>query len=116
MKRAEKAGEIGARLGGAVSRGRQIEMIVDGRPIHAFEGESVAAALLAAGVRALRVTARRGEPRGMFCGIGICFDCVMSIDGLPNTRACQTPARAGMRIESQKGNGSWNDQGHGHQG
>ena len=82
-------------------------ILVDGQPLVAFEGESVAAALLASGRRALRTTARRGEPRGMYCGIGTCFDCVMTVDGRPNVRTCQTPVRAGMRVESQRGEGSW---------
>lgn len=92
---------------GAVSRGVAVEIVVDGFPVLAFEGESVAAALLAAGRRALRITARQGEPRGIYCGIGVCFDCVMTIDGRPNVRTCQTAVRAGMRIESQKGDGVW---------
>ncbi len=95
------------RIDGAVRRGPEIEIVVDGLPIRAFEGECVAAALLASGRRTLRTTARRGEPRGMYCGIGVCFDCVMTIDGRPNVRTCQTRVRAGMRIESQRGEGTW---------
>lgn len=80
---------------------------MDGRAVKAFAGETVAAALLAAGRRVLRTTARRREPRGMFCAIGICFECVMTVDGRPNVRTCQTPVRPGMRVESQTGNGTW---------
>ena len=101
------AAETQYRFDGAVSRGRGLEIIVDGRPVRAFEGETVAMALLAAGRRALRTTARRGEARGMYCGIGVCFDCVMTIDGRPNLRTCLTPVRAGMRVESQAGEGMW---------
>ncbi|OJW06438.1 MAG: hypothetical protein BGO49_23205 [Planctomycetales bacterium 71-10] len=90
-----------------MARGPEIEIVVDGLSVRAFEGESVAAALLANGRRTLRTTARRGEPRGMYCGIGTCFDCVMTIDGRPNVRACQTPVRAGMRVDSQRGDGTW---------
>lgn len=96
------------RFDGVAARGRELEILVDGGPLRAFEGETVAAALLAAGRRALRTTSRRGEPRGMYCGIGVCFDCVMTIDGRPNVRTCQTPVRAGMRVESQRGEGTWN--------
>ena len=99
--------EKDCRVNGAVTRGPEIAIILDGRPVRAFEGESVAAALLAIGKRALRTTSRRGEPRGLYCGIGLCFDCVMTIDGQPNVRACQTPARAGMRVDSQSGEGLW---------
>ena len=59
------------------------------------------------GRRTLRTTAQLHQPRGMYCGIGVCFDCVMTIDGKPNVRSCQTPVRAGMRIESQHGDGVW---------
>lgn len=92
---------------GVVTRGPEIEIIVDGHPVAAFEGESVAAALLAASRRALRTTDRRGEPRGLYCGIGVCFDCVMTIDGRPSVRTCQTPVRNGMRVETQAGVGAW---------
>src|SRR5258708_3658569 len=61
------------RINEAVSRGSAIEIIVDGRPLRAFLGESVAAALLADGKRALRRTERKDEPRGFYCGIGVCF-------------------------------------------
>lgn len=95
------------RIDGMLRRGREIEIVVDGLPVMAFEGESVAGALLASGRRTLRTTAQLHEPRGMYCGIGVCFDCVMTIDGKPNVRSCQTPVRAGMRIESQYGDGLW---------
>lgn len=95
------------RVEGALVRGGEVVALVDGHPVRAFEGETVAAALLAAGRRVLRTTIRRGEPRGVYCGIGLCFDCVMTIDGQPNIRTCQTPVRAGMRVESQAGDGTW---------
>ena len=95
------------RIDGAVSRGPEVQIVVDGVPVTAFEGESVAAALLASGRRTLRTTARRREPRGLYCGIGVCFDCVMTVDGIPNVRTCQTPVRAGMRVDSQQGEGRW---------
>jgi predicted molibdopterin-dependent oxidoreductase YjgC len=95
------------RIDGMLRRGPEVEIVVDGLPVMAFEGESVAAALLASGRRTLRTTARFHEPRGMYCGIGVCFDCVMTVDGRPNVRACQTAVRAGMQIESQQGDGSW---------
>jgi hypothetical protein len=94
------------RIADAAARGSAIEIIVDGDPSPAFWGESVAAALLASGKRILRTTPR-GEPRGVYCGVGICFDCVMTIDGQPSVRACQTTVRPGMRIETQIGHGSW---------
>lgn len=96
-----------ARFAGGVARGPKVEIVVDGFPAMAFEGESVAAALLASGRRTLRTTARLQEARGVYCGIGVCFDCVMTIDGRPNVRTCQTPVCVGMRVESQSGEGTW---------
>jgi len=81
------------------SRGQAVTIIVDGAPVRAFSGESVAGALLASGRRAWRKTPQ-GEPRGLFCGIGVCFDCAATINGLPNTRVCQTPAADGMTVDT----------------
>ena len=83
--------------------GRIFEMIVDGERVAAREGETVAAALVAAGRLTLRHTARGDRPRGMYCGIGLCHECLMEIDGIPNTRACQTPAAPGCRVNTQRG-------------
>ncbi|WP_370652897.1 (2Fe-2S)-binding protein [Frankia sp. CIT1] len=94
------------RLSG-VSRGQRVQIVVDGLPVLAFEGESVAASLLAAGRRGLRVTARAGEQRGMYCGIGLCFDCVMTIDGQRAVRTCVTAVRDGMEVTTRHGHGLW---------
>jgi predicted molibdopterin-dependent oxidoreductase YjgC len=71
---------------------------VDGQPVPARPGETVAAALLAAGRRIFRHTAS-GAPRGLFCGMGVCFDCLVTIDGLRDQRACMTLARPGMLVQ-----------------
>jgi predicted molibdopterin-dependent oxidoreductase YjgC len=86
------------RITGTVDRGQRVTILVDGEPVVAYEGENVAAALLAGGRRTLRTTPRQAEPRGMYCGIGLCFDCLVPVDGSGVVRACQTPVRAGMRI------------------
>ena len=83
---------------------------VDGKEIPAKSGEPIAAALLAAGIRVFRKTAKKGYPRGIFCGIGRCTDCVMTVDGKPNVRTCVTPVRAGMKVETQNGLGRWADE------
>ncbi len=70
---------------------------VNGQPVTALPGQTVAAALLAAGRRILRHTPS-GAPRGLFCGMGVCFDCLVQIDGLSGVRACLTPARPGMQV------------------
>lgn len=93
---------LGARPGG-----RRVTLIVDGRPLLAVEGEPVAAALLAAGIKAFRRTPLAGEWRGVFCAIGRCTDCVMTVDGVPNVRTCVTPVRDGMVVETQVGLGKW---------
>jgi hypothetical protein len=98
---------VDRRVEDGLQRGRAVEVVLDGRRIPAFEGESVAAALLGAGTRVLRTTGRHKAPRGLYCGMGVCFECVMTVDGRPNVRTCQTPVRDGMRIETQKGEGRW---------
>lgn len=77
----------------------------DGRPIPFAPGQSVGAALIAAGVRSWRTTRLAGRPRGLFCGIGVCFDCLVTVDGRPNERACLLPASAGAAVATQEGTG-----------
>lgn len=69
-----------------------------GQRIPVREGQTIAGALIAAGIRAFRRT-ESGSPRGLFCGMGACFDCLVSVDGVPNRRACMTLARPGSRVE-----------------
>ena len=80
--------------------GRLVTISVDGTEIEAVEGEPIAAALLAQVMIVMRKTPRFGEPRGVFCGIGRCTDCAMTVDGIPNVRTCVTPVKAGMVITS----------------
>jgi D-hydroxyproline dehydrogenase subunit alpha len=70
----------------------------DGQRVSMSPGQSVGAALLSAGIRSWRITRKDGRPRGMFCGIGICYDCLITVDNVPNQRACLTPARPGMQV------------------
>jgi NADPH-dependent 2,4-dienoyl-CoA reductase/sulfur reductase-like enzyme len=72
----------------------------DGREVPVRPGQTVAGALWAAGIRSWRTTRVAGRPRGLFCGIGACFDCLATIDGEPNRRACLVPARAGQTVTS----------------
>lgn len=88
--------------GHGMERGASVRIIVDGQDQVAYEGESVAAAIMACGPHELREQAS-GEPRGYFCGMGICFDCVMTIDGVPNTRTCVTWVRDGLTVQRQHG-------------
>ena len=80
-----------------------IECFVDGARVRARAGECVAAALLAAGRLACRTTPVTGAPRGPFCMMGVCFDCLVVIDGTPNRQGCLVTVRPGMRIETQRG-------------
>lgn len=84
-------------------------ILYNGKSIPAITGEPIAAALLAAGVRIMRHTAKSGQPRGIFCGIGRCNDCKMIVDGVPGVRTCVTLVREGMEVETQEGLGEWRD-------
>ena len=68
-------------------------------------GETVAAAVLASGIRFTRTTPVSNTPRAPFCLMGVCYECLMVIDGLPNQRACKLTVAEGMKIESQHGPG-----------
>lgn len=83
----------------ALHRGAPIRVTVDGQPAQAFLGETVATVLLAEGIRVFSHDAD-GRPRGLNCGIGICYECAVTVDGNPNVRACVTPVAAGMAIET----------------
>lgn len=87
-----------------------IEFTIDGSPATCPDGLTVAGALALAGRRTVRLTGRladpspeRGEPRGILCGMGVCFECVMEIDGRPGVRSCMTLVRPGMRVVTQRG-------------
>lgn len=79
-------------------RGESVEFEFDGEPIASYEGETLAAALLAAEVEAFGAT-REGDPRAPLCNMGTCFDCAVTVDGERLVRACLTDARAGMIVE-----------------
>ncbi|MEU0839114.1 (2Fe-2S)-binding protein [Streptomyces sp. NPDC005962] len=77
----------------------------DGRTVRAEPGQSIAAALIADGQRSWRRTREGGQPRGMFCGIGVCFDCLVTVNGRPGHRACLVEAAPGDVVETQEGAG-----------
>lgn len=79
---------------------KRIEFTFDGASLTALDGQSVAAALAAAGIHEFRRTAA-GSPRGMFCGMGVCQDCLVEIDGEPNVLACAAKARSGIKVRTQ---------------
>jgi len=111
MSSGPRADDVGAqdaaadlRIGGAV-RGRRVSFRFDGRRLTAYEGETLACALAAAGVRTLRSSPRSGAPRGMFCLMGSCQECVVRIGGR-RTPACQEPVREGMEGHSGMSEGA----------
>jgi aerobic-type carbon monoxide dehydrogenase small subunit (CoxS/CutS family) len=81
---------------------REVTFTFNGENFKGVEGQSIAAALMATGIRELRKTRFDEEPRLIFCGIGICFDCVVVVDGIANQRACLVEIVDGAKIESQK--------------
>jgi len=90
---------------GDLPKVRQVKIWVDGKEIAARKGEPIAAAIAANGTKIHRYTTKREEPRGVFCGIGQCTDCVMVVNGVPNVRTCITPVTEGMTVETQHGAG-----------
>ena len=88
---------------GSFPKTATVEFMLDGQTMTGFAGEPIAAALKAAGILVHRHTRKTGQPRGIFCAIGRCTDCVMIVDGVPNIRTCITPLQAGMKIQTQYG-------------
>jgi sarcosine oxidase subunit alpha len=74
-----------------------------GKVYQALEGETIAAALLANGIRTLRYSEKNQEPRGLYCGIGHCYECQVMLDGVGFVRACITPVKAGMCLTLKQG-------------
>jgi predicted molibdopterin-dependent oxidoreductase YjgC len=84
----------------AVQKGTAIKITANGNVIDANEGDTIAAVLLSAGIRSFRLSPKRKEPRSLYCGMGICFECLVTVDGVHNVRACITPVADGMRVET----------------
>lgn len=79
-----------------------LHLTLDGVPLRAHPGDSVASALLAHSGDAMRQTGK-DAPRSAFCMMGVCFDCLIEVNGQPNMQACQTPVRNGMVLLRQQG-------------
>lgn len=88
---------------GAMEKGKLVKFTFDGNEVSGYEGEPIAMALKAAGVMVHRYTKKEHKPRGIFCAIGRCTDCVMVVDGVPNVRTCMTPLKEGMDVRTQYG-------------
>ena len=83
--------------------GATIDVIIDGRAARVRGDDTVAAALLSAGVLASRVADVSGAPRAPYCMMGVCFECLVMVDGVGNRQGCLVPVAPGMRIETQPG-------------
>ncbi len=81
----------------------QVTFTFDGIPITASAGDSVAAPHLPAGIRACRTTPVSGAPRGPYCMMGVCFDCLVTVDGVASRQGCLIAVAEGMRVETQQG-------------
>ena len=79
-----------------------IHFTFNGIDFHGIPGQSIAAALLASDQRVLRKTRFDSSPRSVFCGIGVCFDCVVTVDGVANQRSCLIEVAHGMKVESKQ--------------
>ena len=88
---------------GVPQKGRLVSFMLDGKEAEGYEGEPIAVSLKAMGKTVHRYTKKEHKPRGIFCAIGRCTDCVMVVDGVPNVRTCITPLKEGMDVRTQYG-------------
>lgn len=86
-------------------KGKKVTFLYEGKELSGFEGEPIAAALHAAGIKMLRRSPHKNRARGFFCAIGRCASCIMEVDGQVNTMTCITPLKEGMNVKMQKGHG-----------
>jgi sarcosine oxidase subunit alpha len=86
------------RLEKGIRRGKAVRIFLDGRPVPAYEGETLATALLGAGHLVSRTIDE--QPLGVYCNIGVCHSCVMTVDGVPGVRICRTPVSDGLRVKT----------------
>jgi len=99
MKKTSLSPPLSLRVDHAVLRGPAVRFVVDGQAVDAFEGESVAAVLFAAGMRELRRSPRDGAPRGLFCMMGSCQECLVWV-GARKLPSCQVAVAAALEIET----------------
>ncbi len=83
-------------------RTKEVVFDFEGKRIQAYEGESIAAALYASGLKTFTWSYKRKRPRGWFCGIGKCSSCLMTVDGIPNVRTCIVPVKDGLKVQRQE--------------
>jgi sarcosine oxidase subunit alpha len=85
---------------GQLEKQKKIQFQFDGKTYEGYEGDTIASALLANGIRTLRKHEETGNPRGIYCNIGHCYECRVTVEGTDNVRACLTPVTENMVVES----------------
>lgn len=88
------------------NKGKKIKFTFDGKEIEGFEGETIAAALHAAGIKVLSHSHELKRPRGFYCAIGNCGQCIMEVNGISNVRICIEPLKQDMVVKTQEGKGN----------
>ncbi|MCP4157921.1 MAG: (2Fe-2S)-binding protein [bacterium] len=83
---------------GNINRKEKVKLLVNGKEVTAYKGETLLAALMASGYKSLKKSPVNGEPRGALCGMGVCFECIVTVNGIPNTRSCMTEVENNMEI------------------
>lgn len=86
-------------------RGEKVTFYFNGQEVEGYTSETIAAALHSAGIRELGHSPELHRPRGLFCAIGNCSSCFMTVDGQPNVRVCVTKVKEGMQVVEQEGKG-----------
>ena len=84
---------------GSIKRKEMVTFLVNGKKVQAYRGETLLAALLAAGYKRLKKSPVNHDPRGALCGMGVCFECIVTVNGIPNTRSCMIEVENNMEIE-----------------
>ena len=87
-------------LSAETSTGDHVTIYVDDEPVDGLEGQTLVGVMIAAGLWAFRIDTVEGAYRGAFCGMGICFECEVELDGGARTRACMTHVKSGMRVRT----------------
>jgi hypothetical protein len=87
------------------SKGKLVKFYFEGKELEGYEGEPIAAALIANDIKVFRITEKMKRPRGFFCAVGKCSSCLMTVDSKPNVMVCVEPLKEGMQVEKQKGRG-----------
>jgi predicted molibdopterin-dependent oxidoreductase YjgC len=84
---------------GSIERKEKLTLTVNGSNITAYKGETLLAALIATGYKKMKKSPLKNEPRGALCGMGVCFECIVTVNGTPNIRSCMTEVENNMKVE-----------------